>query len=144
MHIGLSSAVEPVSQRQLSTEQQDLIGVVDDDASVCDSLGVLLETYGFAVLTYTSGGQFLADEQRRRLGCLIVDHHMPEMDGLDIVAALKREGISVPTILITGRLAEGIRARATALGVAAVLEKPFPVARLIELVRAGLKGRGAG
>jgi two-component system response regulator FixJ len=144
MHIDFSSSPEQVSQRQLSTERLAPIGVVDDDASVCDSLGVLLEAFGFPVLTYNSGSRFLADERHRRLGCLIVDHHMPEMDGLDVVTALQREGLSVPTILITGRLVEGVQARAAALGVAAVLEKPFPVARLIELVRAGLNGRGAG
>ncbi len=144
MHVAPPSSAEPVAQLPLSKDRESPIGIVDDDASVCDSLSVLLSTYGFTALAYTSGAEFLADQRHRLLGGLIVDHHMPGMDGLDVVAALQREGISIPTILISGRLVDGIRTRAAALGVTAVLEKPFPVARLIELVRAGLNGQGAG
>jgi FixJ family two-component response regulator len=41
------------------------ICIVDDDEGVADSLKTLLETFGFAVLSYCSGGEFLADERRR-------------------------------------------------------------------------------
>ena len=111
------------------------ICVVDDDRWVCDSVTVLLETYGFAVLAYPSGTQFLKDERRVKAKCLVIDQHMPDMDGLEVVAALHREGVSPPTVLITGRLDAGIARRASQLGVREILEKPFPVARLVELIR---------
>lgn len=112
--------------------------VVDDDPSVRDSLGVLLETLGFDVQTYACGGDMLADKGRRDAGCVIVDQHMPEMDGLAMLAALRGEGSTVPAILITGRLDAAIAARAEVLGVTAILEKPFATTRLVELVRASL------
>jgi len=112
--------------------------IVDDDASVRDSLSVLLETLGFEVRAYGSARGLLADDRRHDAGCLVIDQHMPGMDGLVLLAALRREGAGVPAILITGRLDPDISARAAELGVDAVLEKPFPARRLIELVGASL------
>jgi len=123
------------------TEQSEAPGpvcVVDDDDWVCDSLCVLLETYGFNVRTYPSGAAFLKDDRRFDVKFLIVDQHMPGLDGLDVVAELHRQEIFLPTILITGRLDAGIAQRAGEFGVLALLEKPFPVARLVELVRGSL------
>ena len=123
------------------TEQSKVPGpvcVVDDDDWVCDSLCVLLETYGFSVRTYPSGAAFLKDDRRLDAKFLIVDQHMPGLDGLDVVAELHRQEIFLPTILITGRLDAGIALRAREFGVLALLEKPFPVARLVELVRGAL------
>jgi FixJ family two-component response regulator len=114
------------------------ICVVDDDPWVRDSLTVLLETHGLDVLTYASGAEFCLDERRRHVACLIVDHHMPGMDGPDTIEALRREGIIVPAILITGRLDPSIAARVVKLGVIATLEKPFSTKRLVELVRGSL------
>jgi two-component system, LuxR family, response regulator FixJ len=114
------------------------IFVVDDDASVRDSLSVLLETLGFEVCSHSSGSQLLADDRRHDAGCLIVDQHMPGMDGIELLAALRGECVSAPMILITGRLDPVVTARASLIGVTAILEKPFPSTRLIELVRSSL------
>jgi len=112
-----------------------LVCVVDDDDSVRDSFRTLLESLGFTVTTYASGRDILADERRHRARCVIVDQHMPEMDGLATLGALRREGSGVLTILISGRLDAEIAARAAALDVAAILEKPLSVPRLLELIR---------
>lgn len=119
-----------------SNDARTLICVVDDDESVRDSCRALLESVGFNVTTYASGRDILGDEQRHQACCFIVDHHMPEMDGLATVGALRRDASGALTILITGRLDSDITARATALDVGAVLEKPFSAVRLLELIRA--------
>jgi FixJ family two-component response regulator len=111
------------------------ICVVDDDDWVCDSLSAMLEAYGFAVRAYSSGAEFLADDRRAKAKCLIIDQHMPALEGLSVVAELRRQDIEVPTILITGRFDAAIVRRAEELGVTATLEKPFPAAQLIELVQ---------
>jgi two-component system, LuxR family, response regulator FixJ len=128
------SAGHPDRRPQAAT-----ICVVDDDEAVRDSLSVLLESLGFEVVTRGSGREFLADDRCRHAGCLIVDHNMPGMDGLTTVAALQRDGVAVPTILITGRLDPEIVTRAEQLGVNAILEKPFPATRLLELLRANMR-----
>jgi FixJ family two-component response regulator len=114
------------------------ICIVDDDAVVCDSLSALLEAHGFKALAHASSAAFLADERRGRLGCLIIDQHMPGTDGLGVLGTLRDENIAVPSILITGRLDASIAERAAKFAVTAILEKPFPTGRLIELVRAAL------
>jgi two-component system response regulator FixJ len=114
--------------------RDSVCAVVEDDASVCDSLGMMLESSGFAVHLYTSGAEFLAAPQRR-IGYLIVDQHMPGISGLDVVAALRRRGIFVPTVLITGRPDPDVEQRAEQLGVR-VLAKPFSLARLLDLLPA--------
>jgi two-component system response regulator FixJ len=116
-----------------------LVCVVDDDESVRDSFRTLLESLGFAVTTYASGRDVLVDDRRRQASLFIVDQHMPEMDGLTTLRGLRREGSGVPTILMTGRLDSEIAARAMALDVDAILEKPFSVPRLMELLRAHSK-----
>ena len=135
-------AARAAPARAVTAMLADPICVVDDDAWICDSLTALLEAYGFAVLAFASGREFLADERHRRAGCLIIDHHMPDMKGLEVIAALQREGTAVPTILITGRMEGGIRERAAELGVIAVVEKPFGVAQLVELIRSAMRGCG--
>jgi len=114
---------------------------VDDDEWVVDSLKLLLETFGFDVLSYTSGGEFFGDARHRTAGCLVIDQHMPGVDGLEIVERLQREGGRVPTILISGRLDTGIRQRAAHLGIASVVEKPFAADHLLGLIRTALLER---
>jgi two-component system, chemotaxis family, CheB/CheR fusion protein len=94
------------------------------------------------VQSYSSGTEFLADNRRRRAGCLIVDQHMPGVSGLDVINNLHREGVQIPTILISGRLDFATRRRAARLGVRELLDKPLAVGRLIQAVRTTLAEAG--
>jgi FixJ family two-component response regulator len=106
------------------TSPAGVIAVVDDDAAVCDSTRFLLETYGFEVHTYHSGSEFLGDNPA--IGCLIVDYHMPQLNGLDVVSELRELGRAVPTIiLITATTDPIVERRAAELGILQVLKKPL-------------------
>ena len=128
-------------ERPPSEHLQDRICVVDDDEWVVDSMKLLLETFGFDVLSYTSGEECFADGRHRTAGCLVIDQHMPNMDGLEVVDRLQKEGIRVPTILLTGQLDRNTRHRAANLGIASVVEKPFAADHLLELIRTALLER---
>jgi two-component system, LuxR family, response regulator FixJ len=117
---------------------EEAICIVDDDEWVAASLVALLETFGFAVRSYASGADFLADARNRTAACLIIDQHMPGMTGLDVVAYLQREGIWQPTILIWARLDAQTTQRAAGLGVTRVVEKPFEADRLVHLIRTAI------
>ena len=123
-------------KRSPQSEIQKPICIVDDDESVADSLQALLEAFGFDVQCYGSGNEFLADERHRAAGCLLIDQHMPGTSGLDVVDNLRKVGVQIPTILISGRLDAGTRERATRLGVRELLDKPVPASRPIQAIRA--------
>jgi two-component system, LuxR family, response regulator FixJ len=124
--------------RRPPENRDNRVCIVEDDKSVTDSLKVLLETFGFDVQSYNSGAEFFADSRRRTVGCLVIDQHMPGMNGLDVVDRLRGEGVRLPTILISGRVEAKTRDRAASLGVTTVIEKPFAADRLVEIIRATL------
>jgi len=99
------------------------VAVVDDDPAVLDSLKFLLEVAGHKVATYASAAAFLA-ERAAKHPCLILDHHMPGMTGLELAARLHADGSAIPVLLITGSPSPAIAARAAQLGIEKVLEKP--------------------
>lgn len=117
------------------------ICVIDDDEWVADSLKLLLETFGYDVQSYNSGADLIADDRRHAAACLIIDQHMPGMNGLDLVDRLQKEGVRVPAILISGRLDTNTKERAARLGITSVLEKPFAADRLVDLIRTVLSER---
>jgi two-component system, LuxR family, response regulator FixJ len=111
------------------------VAVVDDDPAVLDSLKFLLELAGHRVLIYGSAAEFLQSHAAQP-SCLILDHHMPQMTGLELVARLRKDGTSIPILLITGSLSQAIVARAADLGIEKVLEKPLNDDDLMSFVEA--------
>src|SRR6202522_670125 len=111
------------------------VAVVDDDPAVLDSLKFLLEVIGCNVATYDSAVAFLGNRAVQP-ACMIVDHHMPRMTGLDLAQKLRDEGSRIPMLLITGSPSPDIVARAGRLGVEAVLEKPPNEGDLVKFVNA--------
>ncbi|MGH7119482.1 MAG: response regulator transcription factor [Acetobacteraceae bacterium] len=99
------------------------MAVIDDDPAVLDSLQLMLEVAGYRVAVYGSAGAFLANRVSEP-ACLILDHHMSPMTGLDLVARMRAEGMRVPVLLITGRSSARLFARAAQLDIEKVLEKP--------------------
>lgn len=102
-----------------------LVAVVDDDDAVRDSLQFLLETAGCCVAAYHSAAQFLDQATLGDLTCLVLDQHMPDQTGLQLVSRLRRQGVNLPIALITGSSSPDLIRLARQLGVAQVLEKPL-------------------
>lgn len=114
---------------------ENTIHLVDDDDAVRDSLGALLEAHGFAVRTYASGLEFLNGDHRADIGCLVLDLHLPQMGGFELMQECVSRRIPLPVILITGRTDSGIRRRAADAGVV-VLDKPFTDQALLSAISA--------
>ncbi len=114
-----------------------IIAVVDDDAAVRNSLKFSLEIEGFAVRTYASGEELLGSCGLSDCQCFVVDQNMPRMNGLELVAALRDQGVKVPALLISAHLSPAITRQASAAGIVAV-EKPFLGNALLESIRAAV------
>lgn len=111
-----------------------LVGVVDDDAAVRDSLRFLLESAGFSVVTFASAELFLAVTDEDGVDCLLLDHHMPQVTGLELLRRLRRAGWELPVALMTGSPSAQLMRRALELGAVVVLEKPLTDQALFHFV----------
>ncbi len=111
-----------------------LVAVVDDDDAVRDSLRFLLEIAGHSVATYGSVAQFLHEAPIGELGCILVDQHMPQQTGLQLVSLLRAQGVTIPVALITGSPSVELIRAAHELNVAKVLEKPLDDDVLLDFV----------
>ena len=76
--------------------------VVDDDADVRASLVSLLESEGYQVQPFACARAFLATPLPPAPTCVILDMHMPALDGMDVVAELARVEAGIPVIFLTG------------------------------------------
>jgi FixJ family two-component response regulator len=115
-----------------------LIAVVDDDASVRESLKGLLESLGFAVETFPSALAFLGADCLARTDCLILDVRMPGMRGPDLQRELARRRCDIPIVFITAHGDEDIRPRVLSEGAIACLLKPFSEDALLTAIRTAL------
>ena len=86
---------------------------------------LLLECEGFEAREFASGREFLEVVQTGEGDCLILDVHMPEMSGLELLETLRQCGDGCPTIVITGRASPSTESRARAVGALAVVEKSY-------------------
>lgn len=75
--------------------------VVDDDAAFVEALAIYLEDHGFNVTSATSGRQGVIESGRQRIDMVLVDVHLPDMDGLEVVARIRRLQPSVLFVLIS-------------------------------------------
>jgi two-component system response regulator FixJ len=113
--------------------------VVDDDPAVCRAISAgIVQVLGLPVHSYASGEEFLADFDRSRPGCLIVDIKMPGMSGLELQAAVRERGGCLPIIVISGHAGVPTAVAAMRGGALILLEKPFDMQQLEEHVRQAL------
>ena len=115
--------------------ERDTVAVVDDDDAVRQSLRFLLDVLGHKVETFASAAEFLKTELRT-LACLILDHHMPAMTGLELAERLRADGNAIPIMLITGSPSPSLAARAAQLGIDRVQEKPVEEGEVVAFIDA--------
>lgn len=116
--------------------------IVDDDAAVRNSLKFALGIEGMDVRLYGSGVELLADDHLPEHGCLVVDYHMPAINGIQLVGILQGRHRNYPTILISGHVSDDVRQRAAAAGIHEVLEKPLHDETLMNSIRLALSATG--
>ena len=83
--------------------------------------------------------ELLNEESLPDPGCLVVDYHMPGMNGLELVAQLRDRQVLIPAILITPAPSQNLRDRAAAAGIS-IVEKPLLGSRLLDSIREAFDG----
>lgn len=114
------------------------IFILDDDAAVRDSLGMLIESAGYKAEAFASCREFLARPPFPQRSCLLLDIHMPEMSGLQLQDEMARRGLKLPVIVMTGQADVPVAVRAMKAGALDFIEKPFSDDVMLDSIRHAL------
>ena len=96
---------------------------------------------GIAVESFASGAEFLASLSTRRPDCLVLDLHMPGINGFEVQARLAKAADPLPVVVITGHDTAESRRRVLEGGAAAYLRKPVDDQVLLDAVAAAVSGK---
>jgi FixJ family two-component response regulator len=113
--------------------------IVDDEAPVRKALSRLLRAAGFVVAAFASPGEFLAQHDLHKPGCLVLDLMMPGIDGIELQRALARKGSVLPIIFLTGHGDIPKSVQAMKSGALDFLTKPVNDENLLASIRAAIK-----
>jgi len=108
--------------------------VVDDDPSVLATYRRLLCRAGYTTVTEGDPRKVLDGRAGAEVDLLLLDYKMPGMDGLELLAELRRRACRARCILVSAFLNDDVRTQAAGLGVDRVLEKPVDVASLRDAI----------
>jgi FixJ family two-component response regulator len=130
---------------QLPLDRRISVAIVDDDASVRVSVQRLCRILDLDATVFASGREFLAslDDGTPRPDCLLLDAHMPEMTGAELLKRLAAEGVRIPTIVFTADDSLDVSMQYAAGSLVAYLRKPITSDELLEAVGRAVRGAGA-
>jgi DNA-binding response OmpR family regulator len=111
--------------------------VIEDNAGLRDYLRVALESEDYDVLTAADGKQALGYLNGHPVDAIVTDLFMPEMDGIEVIAAVRRQYPEVRVIAISGRPGVDYLRIARELGVRHTLRKPFEIDELLAALKDG-------
>jgi DNA-binding response OmpR family regulator len=112
--------------------------VVDDEPKIAEICQDYLKAAGYEVVTAMTGPEGLAAARREKPDLVVLDLMLPEMDGLDVCRALRRES-DVPIIMLTARVEETDKLIGLEIGADDYITKPFSPRELVARVRVVLR-----
>lgn len=118
--------------------KRPLIAIVDDDASVRDSMKRLMLSFGYNAERFPSVEEVLNSGQLNEIACIIADIQMPEATGFDMQRALRKAGYGIPIIFITAFPDDRARDEAMKAGARGYLRKPVDINELLQRIRLAL------
>jgi two-component system response regulator FixJ len=118
-----------------TSAEKAVVVIVDDDLAVLTSLKFALELEGYEVRTFADAQSLLRNPAAGCNAQLIIDYHLPDTDGFDLLERLQAKGVRSPAVLITSQPSERLVRRAATLQIP-IVEKPFLDNSLIIALRA--------
>src|SRR6201995_5026754 len=114
------------------------ISVIDGRAAVRDGLFAMLDGAGFAVRTYMSAGHFLSDYTSRG-GCIVANVLLPDMDGLELLQQITRQGLDKPAVLFSAEADVPLAVATMKAGAVDFLLHPFDALTLVSTAEHALR-----
>jgi FixJ family two-component response regulator len=118
---------------------RSVIYVVDDDASVRNSLSSLFRSVDLSVESFSAPADFLKHNLADVPSCMILDVRMPGLNGLDFQANLIEVGIRIPIVFLTGRGDIQMSVRAMKSGAIDFLTKPYREQDILDAVTTAIE-----
>jgi two-component system KDP operon response regulator KdpE len=112
--------------------------LVDDEPNILGTLGPLLRSRGYDVLTAMSGRAALETAEREKPDLIVLDLGLPDVDGVDVCRTV-RETMNIPIVVLSARGGEHDKVRALDLGADDYVTKPFGAEELLARIRAALR-----
>lgn len=115
-------------------ESRPIVFVVDDDPSVRDAIGNLLDSVGMRWQGYGATEDFLSAARPDAPSCLLLDVRLPGLNGLEFQDVLGKLGIHIPIVFITAHGDIPMTSRAMKAGAVDFLTKPFQKKPLLDAI----------
>jgi two-component system response regulator TtrR len=109
--------------------------VVDDDEAIRTLWRWLMESNGIAVQTFGTAAEFIAAYKEGGLACLVLDVRLPGMSGLELQDYLKREGIEIPIVFVSGHGDVPTAVSALKGGAVDFIQKPFGYREVLQIIQ---------
>ena len=109
--------------------------VVDDDPTIRQLLRDILEPKHFHVVEVEDGQKALEAVHRMTIDLIITDRSMPGMGGLELLKALRQEGSTIPSLMVSAFGEEAMWAEAIGYGAQDYLLKPFKSEEVLKIVK---------
>lgn len=119
----------------MSGKAKIYVAIVDDDESVCRSLGRLLQVSGFLPVAYPSAEAFLEDSKRPHFECLVLDIQLDGISGIELYRRLAGVKDFTPVVFITAHDDPAVQAEAEAAGCIGYFRKTDPGSMVIDSIR---------
>jgi signal transduction histidine kinase/CheY-like chemotaxis protein len=132
-----SRSAEKPSTAALSPIAPLRILIAEDHDISRQLLRTLLEMRGHSVTDVSNGTEVLREMERHTFDIVLMDIHMPELNGLEVTAAIRskeQEGPHIPIVALTAEAASGLRERYLAAGITEYLAKPVKPETLFSLI----------
>jgi two-component system cell cycle sensor histidine kinase/response regulator CckA len=134
-----SSTLEQLEEqtRNLPRGNGEVILVVDDEPAVLGTTKMILERYGYSIMTAENGAEGVAifARERNQIQLVLTDIMMPVMDGVAMIHALRKLSPSVKVVILSGLLENYKVSEASRGGEIELIEKPFSSEKLLTTVR---------
>ena len=113
--------------------------IVEDDETLLDVLKYNLLKEGYGVVTAVDGVQAIEVARTEKPDLIVLDIMLPRLDGLEVCRILRREGMSMPILMLTAKVEEIDEVVGLELGADDYMTKPFSIRELLARVRAMLR-----
>jgi two-component system OmpR family response regulator len=121
--------------------QSSKILVVDDEASIVDSVATILRYEGFDVDVASSGRAALQKAQETAFDLIVLDVMLPDLDGLEVTRRIRADGLNVPVLFLTAKSEVADRVAGLTVGGDDYVSKPFSLIEIVARTKAILRRR---